>query len=252
MELGVSAMVDLDPYEIGQFSGDKDSVLDIKATDDRGRTFQVEMQIRPYPTLRRRMLGNWSTIYAGQLAKGEEDGGHLPVIAIWLVGSGFLPESTWIETWTVRGERTGEVLNEDFLVTAVDLGRWKALMKGPDSGILESGIDRWLTLITGSERIDPESPPPALAGPEYKEALEIMSVYTKEDVERDRYFNRLEYQRMMADMKRDFREEGLAEGRVEGARQRTLADAGNFKRLGVAVDIIAEATGLSKEEVEAL
>ena len=37
---------------------------------------------------------------------------------------------------------------------------------------------------------------------------------------------------------------------ADGARRKALEDADNFKRLGVSVDIIAQATGLSKQEVE--
>ena len=43
---------------------------------------------------------------------------------------------------------------------------------------------------------------------------------------------------------------GIQQGFSDGARRKALEDAGNFKRLGVSVDIIAQATGLSKQEVE--
>ena len=46
------------------------------------------------------------------------------------------------------------------------------------------------------------------------------------------------------------RNEGIAQGFSDGARRKALEDAGNLKRLGVSVDIIAQATGLSKQEVE--
>ena len=49
---------------------------------------------------------------------------------------------------------------------------------------------------------------------------------------------------------------GLAEGKslglAEGSRQKALEDAANFKHLGVSLDIIAQATGLSKAEIERL
>ena len=45
---------------------------------------------------------------------------------------------------------------------------------------------------------------------------------------------------------------GEAQGFSAGAHQKALEDARNFKRLGVSVSIITEATGLSKEEVEKL
>ena len=48
------------------------------------------------------------------------------------------------------------------------------------------------------------------------------------------------------------REESFDMGLAEGSRQKALQDAGNFKRLGVSIDIITQATGLTKEEVEGL
>ena len=46
--------------------------------------------------------------------------------------------------------------------------------------------------------------------------------------------------------------QGKQEGFSEGAYQKAIEDAQNFKRLGVSISIIAEATGLTQEEVEKL
>ena len=40
------------------------------------------------------------------------------------------------------------------------------------------------------------------------------------------------------------------EGRKEGAQEERFRTASNFKKLGVSVEIIAQATGLSVEEIE--
>ena len=45
---------------------------------------------------------------------------------------------------------------------------------------------------------------------------------------------------------------GISQGISQGTRQKALQDASNFKRLGVSVDIISQATGLTVAEVEAL
>ena len=47
-------------------------------------------------------------------------------------------------------------------------------------------------------------------------------------------------------------QQGIQQGFCDGLHQKALQDAGNFKRLGVSIDIITQATGLSKEEVEKL
>ena len=45
---------------------------------------------------------------------------------------------------------------------------------------------------------------------------------------------------------------GMEKGREEGSRQRALETAGALLRLGVAMDIISQATGLTMEEIQAL
>ena len=45
---------------------------------------------------------------------------------------------------------------------------------------------------------------------------------------------------------------GRAEGRAEGERETNLRNAKNLKALGVDVETISKATGLTKEEIESL
>ena len=45
---------------------------------------------------------------------------------------------------------------------------------------------------------------------------------------------------------------GIAQGRNEGFADGSRQNAGNLKQLGVSIDIITQATGLTKEEVEKL
>ena len=47
-------------------------------------------------------------------------------------------------------------------------------------------------------------------------------------------------------------QEGIAQGEAKGLHQKALQDAANFKRLGVSIDIIAQATGLTEAEIEQL
>ena len=48
------------------------------------------------------------------------------------------------------------------------------------------------------------------------------------------------------------RSEGLEIGREEGEKKERLKNARNFKEMGVPLDIIARATGLTIEEIESL
>ena len=46
--------------------------------------------------------------------------------------------------------------------------------------------------------------------------------------------------------------QGIERGLADGLHQKALEAAGNLKRLGIAIDVIAQATGLSVEDVEML
>jgi len=62
---------------------------------------------------------------------------------------------------------------------------------------------------------------------------------------------RQEY-RFMSGFEMDAREEGRSEGFSDGSRQAKLETARILKQLGDSVKKIMQATGLSKEEVEAI
>ena len=52
--------------------------------------------------------------------------------------------------------------------------------------------------------------------------------------------------------RKEGREEGREKGREEGRNETNLDNARNFKKLGVAIDIISQATGLSADVIESL
>jgi predicted transposase/invertase (TIGR01784 family) len=63
---------------------------------------------------------------------------------------------------------------------------------------------------------------------------------------------RLDRNSMMGEARDDGKAEGFAEGEVIGIKKGKLETARNLKRIGVAMDTIVQATGLTREEVEGL
>ena len=60
-------------------------IVDIKAKDNNGRTFQIELQLTNPAHLPSRMLHNMAQIHADQISKGDTYNKVMPTIAIWLV-----------------------------------------------------------------------------------------------------------------------------------------------------------------------
>ena len=55
----------MNPYNEREFETDKLSVVDIKAKDKQGRSYQIEIQLALHPGLADRILYTWSTLYHG-------------------------------------------------------------------------------------------------------------------------------------------------------------------------------------------
>ena len=83
-----------------------------------------------------------------------------------------------------------------------------------------------------------------------------MRYYSLSDTERrayDEHINDIMIQNdVLNTAKLEGRAEGLAEGLEQGRMEERLSTARNLKKLGIAPDTIAQATGLSLEEIEKL
>lgn len=270
----------LNPLRLGQFHGDKDAVLDVRAEDEAGREFQLEVQVRAYADLPRRMIHNWASCYLSRLRKGERYEGLRPVISIWILEGALEREGGWFRSYALRDPKDGTILCADAAILVLELSRWAkehALEAGP---ILETELDRWLYFLWKGEELDPEQALGSYSNERIREALETMAVFTKSEAARDLYRRRMEYRMEQASIRAEDREAGMAEGRAlglaegrvegralgleegrqegrqegrtEGEAEALRAVASRLKREGLDLNLIARTTGLTKEEIEAL
>ena len=89
------------------------------------------------------------------------------------------------------------------------------------------------------------------------EELEISGFTDAELRAYDKFWDSVSVERTLLDDryqkgKEEGKEEGRAEGRAEGMSQRSLEIARNLLSLGLSVDQITQATGLTEEEIELL
>lgn len=105
--------------------------------------------------------------------------------------------------------------------------------------VAKTPLEEWVKYLkTGI--IDPDTTAPGL--PEAREKLRYYDMSPEERHEYDEHVNAIMIQN---DVLNTAKLEGHAEGHAEGK----LEDARNLKQLGVSIDIIAQATGLSREEI---
>ncbi|MCX7082261.1 MAG: Rpn family recombination-promoting nuclease/putative transposase, partial [Methylococcales bacterium] len=67
----IVSVVIINPYNDKEFLDDKLNIVDVKAKDERGRIYQIEIQLDYFSYLPARMLYTWSDVYSQQLQSGE-------------------------------------------------------------------------------------------------------------------------------------------------------------------------------------
>lgn len=120
--------------------------------------------------------------------------------------------------------------------------------------VAKSPLEEWIYYLNTGEI------PSSATAPGLEEARERLKLDSMTKDELAAYYRHLDNIVILRDNIYTEREEGRAEGleeglnkgKEEGVREANLNNARNLKKLGVAIDIISQATGLSKEEIEKL
>ena len=124
--------------------------------------------------------------------------------------------------------------------------------------VAKSPLEEWIYYLNTGEI------PSSATAPGLEEARERLKLDSMTKDELAAYYRHLDNIVILRDNIYTEREEGraegieeglnkgLAKGKEEGVREANLNNARNLKKLGVAIDIISQATGLSKEEIEKL
>jgi predicted transposase/invertase (TIGR01784 family) len=82
----------IDPYQAPEILGLKYTYLDVKAKDERGRQYLIEMQVLNVEGFEKRVLYNACKAYVGQIGSGQHYRELLAVIAITITDFPMFPE----------------------------------------------------------------------------------------------------------------------------------------------------------------
>ena len=82
----------LNPFNLQEALDDKLSILDIKARDQSGRQFNVEMQMLAYPHYEKRVVYYWSKFHQQQLHEGDDYLVLRPTISISFLNHVLFPQ----------------------------------------------------------------------------------------------------------------------------------------------------------------
>lgn len=212
----------LNPFNSKDHVDDKLSIVDVKACDNQGRFFDIEMQMCGEETFPNRILYYWARMHQEQLLAGNDYNLLRPTISIAFVNSILFPEiNDYSLQYSLYNLKNRHVLCSDILVVILELPKFKL---GPEE--IANQLDTWLYFLRNADTIDSEKLPKALNQAVIRQAFEELIVLSHDEMERQRYEAAWRLQldentRIANAKKREAkgREEGREEGRQEGLKE---------------------------------
>jgi hypothetical protein len=255
-----------------QNEDDKFNRVDIKAQDEDGELFIVEVQTSRYTYFLERILFGVSKAVVEQATEGDDYGKIKKVYSISVIYYDFGEGEDYIYRGTTefRGVRKGDILKvsrkeeltEEELAVEMDKDenarRNYTLKKRPVGDMfpefcllrinafrpsIADALDEWMTFLKDNSIKDDTTAPGLVA------AKEVLKQSNMDKEERDAYIRHLESMQNEKSAISYSYAEGKAEGRAEGRAEAMLETARKLKSMGLPIDQIAAATNLTPGEI---
>ncbi|MDM8541793.1 Rpn family recombination-promoting nuclease/putative transposase [Desulfococcaceae bacterium HSG9] len=253
------------PYSLADYQAGKMSILDIKARDEFGRWFNVEMQIGYDFNFDKRSIYYWAKLVTEQLGEGMMFKELKKTYSINILDFNFIPDiDEFHNLYKIINVNTGkdDKLHDIFELHYIELRKFTKPYHE-----LATALDRWSAFLTRAHELEPASLPKELASDkEITKAVQAVDRMFDEE-ERKIYDVRMhtlievkskiasaEEKGLARGMERGM-EQGLAQGMEQGLTQGMEQEKRNIaiSLLDVLdVEIIALKTGLPTEEIERL
>jgi predicted transposase/invertase (TIGR01784 family) len=247
----------------------KGSVYDMFCKTDDGSRIIVEVQRRKQPFYPERALYYSTFQIQRQVEAGAETYDFLPVYVVNILDFcmvGDLDDGKVKTVYRLYEENSHVLLTDRVTFIFIELPKFKKSINELDGNVLEGVYFCFKNMAALEER------PKVLSHQIFTKIFEVSELYNMDEYTRDKVLhkmtterdlrNQMAYARKVAveeglaegraEGLAEGRAEGLAEGRAEGRAEANLEAALKFRNLGVAVEIISEATGLSVEEIKQL
>ena len=225
------------PYQLGKLSGGKSTIVDVKAKDENGNVFIVEMQVAEFDFFHKRILYYTSQSYVNQLDKGVKYKKLKPVYFIGILEFEIGQNPNYFSRHKVLDVETQEQIIQDVEFNFIELPKFNKTIEE-----LETSIDQWTYFIKNAENLTlmPESVEDEGLQEAYTEANQ--QNWTKAELE--------DYLRASLKEQDDI-------GRIEFAEKnaivgRSIEIAKNLIQKGLDNQLIASATDLPIEKIDEL
>lgn len=139
----------LSPFQLPRIVGEKSSIIDVKAMDEKGSTFIIEMQIAQPAGFDKRVLYYTSKDYAAQINTGEDYPLLRPVYFIGVLNFNYFKGAHYLSSHLIVDEATGECVFKDLKFRFIELKKFNKKVHE-----LKSVVDKWIFFIKNADELE--------------------------------------------------------------------------------------------------
>jgi len=165
----------LNPYNEKEHLDDKLSIVDVKAKDEHGRVYQIEIQLLFFSNLPARMLFTWADVYSQQLQSGDKYHELNPTYSIWLLGENAIKhDDLYIHRYKFRDEAGIPLIEHG--------GIWLFELEKFNAQVIDNEQARWLRFFKEGKQLNDENNlPDWMNTQEMKQAMNTLCQFSEKE-----------------------------------------------------------------------
>ncbi|WP_265023239.1 Rpn family recombination-promoting nuclease/putative transposase [Wolbachia endosymbiont (group A) of Epistrophe grossularia] len=240
----------------------KQSIVDVLCRDSTGAQYICEMQVAKTKGFEKRAQYYAAKAYSRQADKGDQYHNLKEIIFIAIADCVLFPnKSEYKSKHTIRDEDTNEHDLKDFYFIFIELPKFPKNKEDQ----LENIVEKWVYFFRYADETSEEELEKIIGSDVIiKKAYEELNRFNwseKEFIAYEQEIKRiLDEQAVLAQKlddatakgREEGREEGIQIGHEKGRKAEKIEVAKNSLKAGVSIDVIAQITGLSTDEIQKL
>jgi len=139
----------INPYQLPRVAGEKASIIDIRAKDQRGRQFVIEMQVADVDGFDKRVQYYTCRDYSMQIDRGEQYPLLKPPYFIGILDFTFFESPDYLSHHIILDGKTFEHKLKDIQFTFIELQKFELEIED-----LETLTEKWIFFIKNAENLD--------------------------------------------------------------------------------------------------
>ncbi|MFK7980798.1 MAG: Rpn family recombination-promoting nuclease/putative transposase [Saprospiraceae bacterium] len=137
------------PYQLPRIAGEKASIIDVRAIDEKGRQFVVEMQVADVDGFDKRVQYYTCRDYSMQIDRGEQYPLLRPTYFIGILDFDFFESENYLSNHIIVNGETYEHKLKDIQFNFIELQKFNLLVDD-----LQTLIEKWVFFIKNAENLN--------------------------------------------------------------------------------------------------